>query len=423
MTLAQTLEFMQPTLVPEIRLGLSRMKELMRRLGDPQKELRFIHVAGTNRKGPVCAMLDSILRQAGYVTGRYTSSHLQFVHERIKVNGVDITNKELTALAKRIKAAVKTMEDVPSEFERITAMALLYFRKRGCEVVVLEAGGGGRLDATNVIGPPDVVVIANVGMEHTDYQSRALALIAEEVSGIIKENSPVILCEQSKEAADVVQQVCRERKSKLVIAETGQACCYTNGLRGQHICYRGRKNMFLPLLGFYQVQNAMVALDCVDVLNRERGYDISEQAVRDGLANVHWPGRFEILMERPPVLLDGAHNPNEVEQLAASIQDYLPDRKAIFVMSVMADDDYRTMIRIVAPLAKEFIAVAADCPSALAPFCLKTVIESETGIPTIVGRDVKDGLKLAIEKSSPKDMVVIFGSLYQIRDIRAYLGK
>lgn len=181
--------------------------------------------------------------------------------------------------------------------------------------------------------------------------------------------------------------------------------------------------MFLPLLGFYQVQNAMVALDCVDVLNRERGYDISEQAVRDGLANVHWPGRFEILMERPPVLLDGAHNPNEVEQLAASIQDYLPDRKAIFVMSVMADDDYRTMIRIVAPLAKEFIAVAADCPSALAPFCLKTVIESETGIPTIVGRDVKDGLKLAIEKSSPKDMVVIFGSLYQIRDIRAYLGK
>ncbi|MEM5781162.1 MAG: folylpolyglutamate synthase/dihydrofolate synthase family protein, partial [Lawsonibacter sp.] len=336
MNLTQALEFIQPTAITQTRLGLDRIRELMRRLGDPQNDLRFVHVAGTNGKGSVCTMLASILQQAGYTTGLYTSPHLLSIHERMRVNGDAITSKELIRLAEEVKPAVDQMADVPSEFERITAMALLYFKKRGCQIVVLEVGLGGRLDSTNIIPPPDAAVITNIGLEHTEYLGNTLSKIAGEKAGIIKENTPTILYEQSEEVTSVVQRVCLDMHAPLFVTERKQVQLCSSGLKGQQISYRERKNLFLPLLGTYQIQNAAVVLDTVDVLNQKQGYHISDQSIVNGLCKVQWPGRFEVLMERPLVLVDGAHNPNGVEHLAASIREYLPDRKITFVMGVMA---------------------------------------------------------------------------------------
>lgn len=423
MTLAQALDFMHPTPIPQARLGLERIQELMARLGDPQKQLHFIHVAGTNGKGSVCAMLAAVLQRAGYVTGLYTSPHLQTVHERMKVNGVNISDEELIELVREVKPAADRMEDSPTEFERITAMALVYFQKKGCDVVVLEVGLGGRLDSTNVIEAPDAAVITHIALEHTEYLGDTRAKIAGEKAGIIKEGAPVILYRQSEEVLQVVRQVCQDRRAPLTVTQPEQMALRSDSLDGQCFDYRDRADLRLALLGPYQLDNAAVVLDCVDVLNRERGYHIPERAVREGLEQVCWPGRFEVLMTRPLVIVDGAHNPDGVEQLARSVRTYLPGRKATFVMAVMADKDYRDMIRTVAPYARGFVAVAPDYGRALDAESLRSAMEEETGLPSLCGGSIRGGLRLAMQASAPEDAVVVFGSLYQVGEVRTYFGK
>ena len=420
MNLTETLEFIHSTNWKGSCLGLGRMEELMSRLGNPQDELRFVHVAGTNGKGSVCAMLAAILTAAGYRTGMYTSPHLVFVNERMKINGIDISDGDLVSLAEKVKPAADAMKDRPTEFEIITAMAFLYFKEQRCDVVVLEVGLGGRLDATNIIQAPDAAVICNIGLEHTEILGDTLEKIAAEKAGIIKPGCSAVLYEQSKEVEDVVTEKCRGCGVPLRITDGKRETLISADLTGQNLTYRERKNLRLSLLGSYQYHNAAVALDTVDVLI-QKGYTIQDASIAAGFEQVRWPGRFEVLRRQPLVIADGAHNPNGVEELVRCIQQYLPGKKLTFVMGVMADKDYRTMLRFIVPLADRFIVVTPPNDRALTSTSLKKEIESICQKPVIDAGSVQSGLNSALRLCEEGEAVCIFGSLYQMGEVRKFL--
>lgn len=413
MTLSEAMEFIQTNNWVSCKTDLERITNLMKQLGDPQKELRFVHIAGTNGKGSTSAMLASILKDAGYTVGLFTSPHLQFYNERIKVNGKDISDEDFCAMAEKVKSAVEGTNLVPSEFERLTAMAFLYFKMKKCDIVILEVGMGGRLDSTNVIPSPEVAVITNIGLDHTEYLGNTLESIAAEKAAIIKPGTDVVLYGQSPEVERVVAEKCAACGNTLWVTDASQMKRHSGNLEGQWFDYRNRKNLQLRLLGTYQCSNAAVVLDVIDVLCRQ-GWHIPEGAIRQGLNSVSWPGRFEALQTEPLVLVDGAHNPNGAEELAKCLQTYLPGKKIFFVMGVMADKGYGEMLDIIVPFAKKFITVAPDSCRALDAVQLKAAVESRTDIPVEALPSVQAGIEQALREATSEDVICIFGSLYQV---------
>lgn len=418
MTLKETMEFIQAVSWLGCRPGLERITDLMHRLGDPQQDLRYIHITGTNGKGSTAAMLAAILQEAGYTVGLFTSPHLRFYNERIKINGQDISDEDLCAAAEVVKPAVNQMDTIPSEFERFTAMAFWYFCQRKCDIVVLEVGLGGQLDCTNVIHAPEVAVITNIGLEHTEYLGNTLEEIAVTKSGIIKSGADVVLYGQSPEVEHVVRAKCATCGCSLRVTNDSmlKQCGYD--LTGQRLDYRNRKDLDLKLLGTYQDHNAAVALDTVDVL-RCRGWNIPEAAIRRGLSTVVWPGRFEVLHANPLVLVDGAHNPNGAEALAQCLRTYLPEKKVTFIMGVMADKNYNKMLDIITPLARNFIVVTPPSQRALTSSALKAEIETRLHLPVQEEASVSDGIRLAINQATQGNAICIFGSLYQVGEARS----
>lgn len=402
------------------RLGLSRVKQLLHLAGDPQNSMRFVHIAGTNGKGSTAAMLASVLQAAGYKTGLYTSPHLRRYNERIRIDGQDVSDEEMCRAAEILEQCVEQMDDRPTVFERITALAFVCFARAGCDVVVLEVGMGGRLDATNVVDAPACSVLCHIDLDHTEILGDTLAKIAEEKAGIIKAGCPAVAQCQSEEALDVFRRTCEALDSPLTVTEPDELKVTARSLEGQTFDYRGRKSLTIPLIANYQLVNVMGVLDTVDVLIRS-GWHISEDALREGLEKTRWAGRFEILRKDPLMLIDGAHNPDGAMQLAQSLRTYLPDRKLTFLMGVMADKDYRQMIRIVAPFAKRFVTVTPDSSRSLPCEELARVIEEETGLPAAAGGTVKEGLTLADSLLAKDDVLCIFGSLYQVGDVQEWL--
>lgn len=422
MNLTQALDFIHAESWQGSRLGLERIRSLLHRLGDPQKELKFIHVAGSNGKGSTCAMLSSILTAAGYRTGLYTSPHLWRVNERMHIDGADISDAALCALAETVRPAVESMAEKPTEFELLTAMALLHFRQQRCDVVVLEVGLGGRLDSTNAIDAPEVAVITHIALEHTEILGHTLPQIAAEKAGIIKPGTAVVLYHQDEETHAVIQEACRRCGAPLTLTDPAQETLHSVGLEGQLLSYRERRELRLSLPGPYQARNAAVALDTVDVLIA-KGWHISPQAVKEGLAAARWPGRFEVLQRSPLVLVDGAHNPDGAAELAGCLARCLPGRRLTFVMGVMADKDYRAMISAIAPFAERFITVTPDSPRALPSAQLREVIAREFTLPAADGGTVDSGLTLAMDSLGQKDALCAFGSLYQAGAVRHFFGK
>ena len=416
MNLNEALEFIQSVCWLGTKPGLERITDLLQRLGDPHKQLKFVHITGTNGKGSVAAMLTSTLNAAGYNVGRFTSPHLRFYNERINVAGVDISDEDLCLLAEEIKPAVESMVEKPTEFELWTAMAMCYFCKRGCDIVVLEVGLGGRLDSTNVIPAPEVAVITNLALEHTEYLGDTIEKIAFEKAGIIKPGCDVVLYGQGEEAQNVVRAKCEECGCKLVITDSKQQELHKSDLFGQVFTYRHREQLRLRLIGTYQYRNAAVALDAIDVL-KQRGFNIPEQAVVDGFANVVWRGRFEVLRREPLVIVDGAHNPNGVEELANCLNAYLPGKKVTFLMGVLADKDYVSMLNSILPMARRFVTVTPESERALPSADLKREIETRLHIPAVDGGDIKQGIATALAQAEKDDVIVIFGSLYQVGEV------
>ncbi len=412
MSMDDALQYIQSSGWQSRTPGLQRMVPLMERLGSPHKTLRFVHIAGTNGKGSTAAMLDAVLQAAGLRVGLFTSPHLLRYNERIQVNTVPISDADFAALAEEVQTAASDFPESLSEFEILTAIGFLYFLCQNCDIVVLEAGMGGRLDSTNVIPPPEAAVITSLSLEHTAFLGDTLEKIAGEKAGIIKPGSPVILYGQAPEAEAVIRETCAARGCPLTVTE--KVCRYSGNLSGQWIGYRGREGCFLRLPGVYQSRNAAVVLDTVDVLRR-KGWHIPEEAVREGLSNAVWPGRFELLRSEPLFLLDGAHNLDGVLALAECLRKCVPEGGLTFLMGVMADKDYGAMLDAVAPYGAEFVTVTPESPRALPSAELAEAVRTRLGVPVRDAGSVESGLDLVLGEGKP---VCAFGSLYQTGTIR-----
>lgn len=398
------------------RLGLSRTRELLARVGDPQKKLKFIHVAGSNGKGSTCAMLAAILRAAGYRTGMYTSPYIQEFCERMQVNGANIPGDRLAAITERVAAAADAMEDHPSQFELVTAIGMLYFLEERCDIVLLEVGMGGALDSTNAIDAPELAVITNLGLEHTEYLGSTLAEIAAAKAGIIKTGCDCVLYDVAPEAAAVVESTCREKAVPLHRAEASQLTSLSSNLDGQRFSYRGAEYA-LSLLGGHQLHNAAVVLEAVDAL-RSRGWQIPAPAVAAGLRSARWPARLEVLGRAPLFLLDGGHNPQCAEALCSSLRALLPGKRFVFLLGVLADKDYPRILDLVQPLAREFICLTPVSDRALPADSLASCL-AERGASARAFSDIHGGIAAALEASDADTPVVAFGSLYLAGAVRS----
>ena len=394
--------------------GLDRIRRLLGRLGDPHTRLKFVHIAGSNGKGSTAAMLSSVLTAAGLKTGLYTSPHLWQFNERFQVDGAPISEEDLVDITAQVLAAA---ED-ETEFELMTALGMVYFLRSGCDIVVLETGLGGRLDSTNVIPAPEAAVITHIGLEHTELLGDTVEKIAAEKAGIIKPGCSAVLYGQSQEAETAVERACGV--VNVPLSRTAPAEPVSSGQEGQCFTYRGRGPYSISLLGEYQVHNAAVVLETVNVLRR-RGWDIPEEALVRGLEQARWPGRLELARRGPDVILDGGHNPQCMEALARALGELYPEKKLIFLTGVLADKDWSTMMGELLPLAKEFYTITPDSPRAMPAAELAAYLEGQGAKATPCG-SVREGLELALVFLPPEDVVCVTGSLYMIGEVRHLLG-
>ena len=396
--------------------GLSRVGELLEKLGSPQKELKFIHIAGTNGKGSCAAMLASVFKAAGYRTGLYTSPYLYRFNERMQINGKQIEDEVLADIVTRLQPLADGMADHPTVFEMITAAAMLWYRQEQCDIVVLEVGLGGRFDATNIIAAPECAVIMNIGLDHTAILGDTVEQIAFEKAGILKPGTAAVLFQQSESVTRVVRERCEELGVALRVPDFSQIQSEFDSIFGQSFTYRG-ESYALPLLGAHQLKNAATALEAVEVL-RERGWRLEQNDVEHGLYAVHWPGRFELLSEEPLFVVDGGHNPQCAETVRDNLLRYFPDKRRILLLGVLADKDYEGLTAILDEAADEYICVAPDSPRALPAKELADWL-NRYNKPVACCDSIRDGVSLALDRSDADSVVCAVGSLYSVGEIRA----
>ena len=391
--------------------GLERITALCAALGDPQAGLRFIHVAGTNGKGSFCAMTAAILKSAGYKVGLFTSPYIKTFNERMMINGEMIGEQELADLTAFVRPIADAMTDKPTEFELITAIALLYFRRHHCDVVVLEAGMGGRLDSTNVIREPLLSVITGIALDHTAFLGDTVEKIAAEKAGIIKDARPVLYGGEDTAARRVIANTAAARDSAFHEVDYAALTVTHAGLDGAAFDFGGYKDVNLNLLGTYQPRNAAVVLRAVDIL-RDEGLSIPERAVREGLATVTWRGRFELLASDPPIIFDGAHNAQGIAAAVDGIRHYFGGQKVYVMTGVLQDKDYQTIARTLATVAGRAFVLTPDNPRALAGEEYAALLES-FGVPSTAYPSVKAAYAAAVAAARADNTPLIcLGSLY-----------
>ena len=401
--------------------GLSRTQELLAKMGNPEKKLKFIHIAGTNGKGSTAAMSASILQQAGYKVGLYTSPYIYRFHERMQVNGVEISDEDLAAVTEYVRPLAQSMVESPTEFELVCCIAFEYFLRQNCDIVVLEVGMGGAWDATNVIETPEVAVITNIGLDHTDVLGSTLEEIAATKAGIFKDNGHAVIYRGIPTVEKVFEDICAERNVQLKKADFDSLNLISHGLEGQTFDCGNRKALQLPLLGVHQLKNAAVVLSIMDTL-LEKGWKITEDHIREGLRVARWPGRFDIVGRDPLFIIDGGHNPQCIDALVVNIRDYLKDKKVIALTGVLADKDYADMYKPVMTYVQEFVCVTPPNPRKLEAAELANHLMS-VGAKATACDSIEEGVRKARQLAGDSGVVLCFGSLYTIGSIKEALDQ
>ncbi len=402
-----------------LKPGLHRIRKLLSLLGDPQKQLRFVHIAGTNGKGSTAAMTASILTKAGYNTGLFTSPFIYRFHERIQLSGRQIADEDLLPLILKVKALAETMEERPAQFEFVTAMAMEYYRSKKADIVVLEVGMGGDVDATNAIDCPEVAVITNIGLDHTDVLGGTLPEIAAHKAGIIKEGCHAVVYRGTEEVEAVFRRVCDAKNVPLTAADFDSIRVRIRSLTAQVFDCGQRKELYLPLLGEHQCFNAAVVLSVVDALIA-RGWKITEDHIRQGLREVTWPGRFDIVGRDPLFIIDGGHNPQCIDALVKNIEEYLTGRTVIGLVGVLADKDYGEMFRPVMGKVSCFVCITPDSPRRLTARELALHLQ-KAGAKAVPCDTVAQAVAEARALAGKDGAVLCFGSLYSIGQIKGAL--
>lgn len=398
---------------------LTPLREMLARLGNPQEQLKFVHIAGTNGKGSTLAFVSSVLKEAGYRVGRYISPTIFSYRERIQINGQYIPREDLARLTGQIRAAGQQMlaEGLshPTMFEAETALAFMWFAEQKCDLVVLEVGMGGKTDATNVISNTEVAALASISLDHLGVLGNTLEEIAVQKAGIIKPGCSVVTTVQRQEAAAVIRSRAEECGCPVTESDQNLAVNRQRGLLEQSFDYRERKGVKISLAGEYQFINAALALDVIDALGA-RGYEISEEAVRKGMSSAVWGARFSVIGEDPLFIVDGAHNRDAAEMLCRTIENYLPGKRIIGIMGVLADKEYEIVARLTAPCAAEIITVETpNNPRALpAEKLAETVAKYNSHVQ--VSGSLGEAVEKAYELADKEDVILAFGSL-------SYLGE
>jgi len=398
-----------------IKLGLERTEALLHALGDPQDLFQGVLVAGTNGKGSVCAMLASILQSAGYRVGLMPKPHLVSYTERIQVDQRPIAEADFAALLSELQPVIsKVAADLgpPTEFEILTSAALYYFARAGIDLLVCEVGLGGRLDSTNVLDL-GVSVITNIALDHTQYLGSTLEAIAAEKAGILKPDSVAITGAQPPALAVIESAAAAEKIPLLRLGHEVEISATDNEWAGVQVSITtpagSYKDLRVPLLGLYQADNAALAVAATDAL-RSRGWDISEGALRDGLARTRWPGRLEVIDRNPIVLVDGAHNPAALERSLAAVQKLAKGRPIVIVFGAMADKDLPSMLGELRRLNVPVIFSGIDWHRAAAPADLAALFDA----PAETAESSAEALDRARQRAGPTGIVLVCGSLYLV---------
>lgn len=408
--------------------GLSSITELCRRIGNPQDRLKFVHIAGTNGKGSVLAYISTMLKCAGMKVGRYISPTIFEYRERIQVNGRNITQKALCEGVEMIRKACEDMTHQglahPTPFEVETALGFWYFDKLGCDIVVLETGMGGLSDATNLIQNTEVAVLASISMDHMKFLGNTLESIAAQKAGILKPGCTVVSAEQEKSAMAVIEAKAAEMDCTLCVADSAQIVNLKRGtgrnMQCQRFDYRAEdglvlKNLEISLAGVVQPENALLALEAVRALQR-KGYTISKAAIRKGLQETVWPGRFSVVSKKPLLVVDGAHNEDAARKLAESVEYYFTNKRIIYIMGMLRDKEYEKVIALTHAYADQIITITPpENPRAMAAYELAQEIAKVHPQVTAVD-SLEEAVEMARLLAGPEDVILAFGSL-------SYLGR
>ncbi len=405
--------------------NLTSMEKLLELLGNPHKQLHFVHIAGTNGKGSTAAFMQQILTESGLRTGLYTSPALERFTERIRIGTKEISESELADIAERVKAAYDEMGRrgmrYPSQYEFVCAAALLYFAEKHCDIAVLEVGMGGTFDATNVIDVPDLAMITTISPDHTMILGKTLSEIAGAKAGIIKEHGTVLLYPQKSEAEAVFEAVCREKHAAVHHARMprGLKSCSLDGQIFDLEDSADLRDLKIHLLGSYQINNAAMAAAGAMLL-RSKGWPVTDRAIRDGLEKTCWPGRFELMSRNPVVIADGGHNEEGAMALRKSLEQYFPDQKIVFVTGVLADKDYKKMMDGILPAAGQIVTVTPPDPRALSAAELASFLQT-MGVSARPAETMQEALRTALREAGTEGIVCIFGSLSFLGEVRKYL--
>lgn len=425
MTFEETMQWIRRMEMSGIILGLERMEELLNRMGRPERELKIIHVAGTNGKGSVCTFISAILEAAGYKVGRYISPTLYDYRERIQINGRYIERESLSEGMSIARSCCESMQrdglECPTVFEIETAVGFWYFKKQCCDYVVLETGMGGRLDSTNVVEKPVLTVITSISMDHMNQLGNTLAEIAGEKAGILKSGTPAVFYSQQEEAMNVLKQKCVREKIVYTVLNKEDISIKERQLREtekifearQVFDYKDDKDLVIHLAGTYQVDNACLAIEAVRTLKLDKEMD---RFIVEGLSKARWRGRFECLSKAPCIFIDGAHNPEGAASLRESVEAYFPDKRKVLMMGVFADKDYREILHIMSGVSESLIAFTPQNARGLESRQLAEAAKSYFS-DAVDAKTAENALREAEKRADSDSVIIIFGSLSTISTI------
>ncbi len=407
------------------KLGLANINCLLELMGNPEKDLKVIHIAGTNGKGSTSAFISNTLIEAGYNVGLFSSPFLQIFNERIRLNNKNIPNQTLADITAFVKVKIDEMissgKDHPTEFEIVTAVAFEYYKRENVDVVVLEVGMGGRLDSTNVINTPICTVITPIAMDHIDYLGETIEEIAGEKAGIIKDDVSVVIHPQEIKAQEVIEKITKEKNAPLTIVDLSSIEIMKETLTETKFNYEG--NIYsISLLGRHQTRNASVAINVMKILNDTSEFSIDQKSIERGLKGTVWPGRMEILNKKPLIIIDGAHNTHGARSLRDTIEHLLKGRKVIGVIGILADKDVDEMLELVVPLLDEVIVTEPNSPRSMSYTELTSKVKKYNNHVAGYQR-ILEAVIEAKSKAGKDDVVLVFGSLYMIGEVRSILTE
>ncbi len=408
MEFKESLRFLYSLQQYGIKFGLSKTENLLKAMGNPQKKLKFIHIAGTNGKGSVATYINSILTHAGYRVGLYTSPHLVSFTERMKINSKNISKSEVVYYTKIIQKIMDKKEP-PTFFEAVTAMAINYFADKKVDIAILETGMGGRLDATNVITPL-VSIITNISLEHQEFLGNNLIDIAREKAGIVKKSTPLISGVTQREVISMFEDICKSKQSPFFLLNRDFSCTQNNGVYNYSGIKLNLKSLESGLKGIYQKNNLAISIASCELIS-DMGFYIKKEDIKKGIKNSFWPGRMHIVSTSPIMMLDGAHNVDAIYNLSLSLKEFNFD-KLILIIGVMADKDVKNILNIIIPRADFVIYSRPEYYRAMDPSILSTKYPKEHKHKVIPC--LKDAISFSKDIASKNDLVLITGSLFTV---------